>query len=104
MSMTIHNSSEEFETSLNTDIKEPSMYNVIMHNDHYTTMDFVIEVLRTVFHKNEEEATKLMLQIHNSGSTICGIYIFDIANTKVNHVHSLARRKGFPLRCSLEEV
>jgi len=92
------------ETSQDIDVQEPSMFRVIMHNDHYTTMQFVIEVIITVFHKSEEEASRMMLQIHNSGSAVCGVYVYDIAQTKVNHVHMLAKREGFPLKCTLEEV
>ncbi|HRX16842.1 MAG: ATP-dependent Clp protease adaptor ClpS [Spirochaetes bacterium] len=101
---TIYNSSEEIEAELNHELEEPSMYTVIMHNDHYTTMPFVVEVLKKVFHKSAEEANNLMMQIHTEGSTVCGIYIYDIANTKVSHVHALAKHAGFPLRCSMEEV
>lgn len=95
---------DETDTAHETEIREPSMYRVIMHNDHYTTMEFVVMVLMSVFHKSEEEASRLMLQIHNSGSAVCGVYILDIAQTKVNHVHSLARREEYPLKCSIEEV
>lgn len=101
---TYNSFADETETAQDTDVREPSMYRVIMHNDHYTTMQFVIEVIMTVFHKSEEEASRLMLQIHNAGSAVCGVYIFDIAQTKVNHVHKLAKRAGFPLKCTLEEV
>ncbi|MDA3899513.1 MAG: ATP-dependent Clp protease adaptor ClpS [Spirochaetes bacterium] len=96
--------SEEIDTKLNTELEEPAMFSVIMHNDHYTTMQFVVEILKTVFHKTDEEAHALMLQIHDSGSTVCGIFIYDVANTKLNHVHGLAKRAGFPLKCTLEEV
>ncbi|MFW5808732.1 MAG: ATP-dependent Clp protease adaptor ClpS [Spirochaetota bacterium] len=102
---TITNSlADKTETEHDIEIREPSMYRVIMHNDHYTTMQFVVEVIMTVFHKSEEEASRLMLQIHNTGSAVCGVYILDIAQTKVNHVHMLAKREGFPLKCTLEEV
>jgi ATP-dependent Clp protease adaptor protein ClpS len=95
---------EDTDVENKTDIQEPSMYRVIMHNDHYTTMEFVVTVLITVFHKSTEEAKRLMMQIHKSGSAICGTYIYDIAQTKVNRVHSLAKSEGHPLKCTLEEV
>lgn len=84
------------------DLKEPPLYKVIMHNDHYTTMDFVIEMLVTVFHKPAAEATTIMLDVHKKGAGMCGIYTRDIAQTKVEEVHTHAREHSFPLRCSIE--
>lgn len=81
---------------------QPKRYKVFMHNDDYTTMDFVIAVLQSVFHKDSFEATSLMLQIHRRGQAMCGLYPFEIAETKVDRVHKKARAAGFPLRCSLE--
>lgn len=86
------------------EIREPKMYRVILHNDDYTTMDFVVEVLVCVFHKRAAEATKIMLDVHKKGKGLCGIYTYDIASTKVSHVHQLARKREFPLKCSLDEV
>lgn len=80
----------------------PTLFNVFMHNDDYTTMDFVIEVLQSIFHKESPEATFLMLQIHRRGQALCGLYPFEIAETKIAKVHKLARAAGFPLRCTLE--
>ncbi|MGB4267790.1 MAG: ATP-dependent Clp protease adapter ClpS [Spirochaetota bacterium] len=85
-------------------VKKPRMYKVILHNDHYTTMDFVVEVLVKIFHKNLMEATELMLQVHRNGFGICGVYTYDIAQTKANQVHSLARQREFPLKCTVEEA
>ena len=85
-------------------VKKPRMYKVILHNDHYTTMDFVVEVLIKVFHKNIMEATELMLQVHRNGFGICGVYTYDIAQTKANQVHTMARQREFPLKCTVEEV
>lgn len=85
-------------------VKKPRMYKVILHNDHYTTMDFVVEVLVTIFHKNIMEATELMLQVHRNGLGICGVYTYDIAQTKANQVHTLARQREFPLKCTVEEA
>jgi ATP-dependent Clp protease adaptor protein ClpS len=81
---------------------KPNLFKVYMHNDDYTTMDFVIEVLKSIFHKQSADATVLMLQIHRQGQALCGLYPFEIAETKVSKVHKLAREAGFPLRCTLE--
>jgi ATP-dependent Clp protease adaptor protein ClpS len=88
----------------NPELQEPVMYRVILHNDHYTTMDFVIEVLMRVFHKQAPEAVKIMLDVHKKGTGLCGVYTFDIASTKVSRVYHMARQMEFPLKCSLEEV
>jgi ATP-dependent Clp protease adaptor protein ClpS len=97
-----------FESDLNVksaeEVKTPRMYRVLMHNDHYTTMDFVVEVLIKVFHKTAAEATRIMLEIHNKGMGICGVYTYDIAVTKISRVHQMAKMKNFPLKCSFEEV
>jgi len=79
------------------------MYRVILHNDDYTTMEFVIEILESVFHKSHAEAYAIMLQVHLHGSGQCGVYTYEIAETKVAEVHDLAQQGGFPLRASLEE-
>ncbi len=86
------------------DLDEPKLFRVIMHNDHYTTMDFVIEVLMKVFNKPAAEATKIMLDIHKKGIGICGVFTYDIAVTKVSITHQMARRRDFPLKCSYEEA
>ena len=86
-----------------TDFREPKMYRVIIHNDHYTTMDFVVRILVEVFHKPLAEATKIMLNVHRGGRGICGVYTYNIALTKVYQVHSMARQSEFPLKCTLEE-
>ena len=80
----------------------PNLFKIFMHNDDYTTMEFVIEVLQSVFHKESAEATVLMLQIHRRGQALCGLYPFEIAETKVAKVHKQARAAGFPLRCTLD--
>ena len=85
-------------------LAKPRMYKVILHNDHYTTMDFVVEVLVTIFRKNNMEATELMLQVHRNGFGICGVYTYDIAQTKAGQVHTLARQREFPLKCTVEEA
>ncbi len=82
----------------------PKMYRVIILNDHYTTMEFVVEVLVKIFHKQATEATMLMLDVHKKGKGICGVYTYDVAMTKINAVHSMAKERGFPLKCSYEEA
>ncbi|MDK2955736.1 MAG: ATP-dependent Clp protease adaptor protein ClpS [Desulfovibrionales bacterium] len=86
------------------ELKEPRRFRVILHNDDYTTMEFVVQVLMLVFKKSEEEATQIMLQVHNNGMGVCGVYTAEVAETKVSMVARLARNAGFPLRCSMEEV
>jgi ATP-dependent Clp protease adaptor protein ClpS len=86
------------------ELHEPEMYNVILHNDHYTTMDFVVEVLQTVFHKSTIEATKIMLDVHRKGKGVVGVFTYDIASTKAAQVMQMAREREFPLRCSIEPV
>ena len=79
------------------------MYKVLLHNDDYTTMEFVVEILRHVFHKSIAEATRIMLNVHRRGVGVCGTYPFEVAETKVDTVHLLAQEKGFPLKCSMEK-
>lgn len=93
-----------FESESDTILQEPKMYKVILHNDHYTTMDFVVEILIKIFHKPAAEATKIMLDVHKKGKGICGVYTYDVASTKVALVHQIAKNREFPLRCSLEEA
>ena len=81
----------------------PPMYRVILHNDDYTTMEFVVEILMTVFGKSLEKATQIMLNVHNKGKETCGIYPRQIAETKVETVHNLASSKGFPLKSTMEK-
>lgn len=89
-------------TDVETDLAEPHLYRVILHNDDYTTMDFVVEVLMKVFAKPVVEATKIMLDVHRNGAGQCGVYVYDIAVSKVDQVHAMARKRGFPLRCTYE--
>lgn len=95
----------EFEIELDSDIElqEPKKYKVFLLNDDYSTMDFVIDVLTKVFRKTADEATVIMLNIHNNGREVCGIYTHEIASTKVAQVKNMARSKGFPLKAIMEE-
>jgi ATP-dependent Clp protease adaptor protein ClpS len=86
------------------EIREPKMYRVILHNDDYTTMDFVIEVLMSIFNKTVSDASRIMLDVHKKGKGICGVYTYDLAATRVARVHQLAHKREFPLKCSLEEA
>ena len=94
----------QIKNKVKDEIKEPDKYQVILLNDHYTTTDFVVEVLMKVFHKPIMEATSIMLDVHKKGRGVVGLYIYDIARTKIAQVHELAKQKGFPLKCSLEKV
>lgn len=87
---------EEFE------VKEPPLYRVLLLNDDYTSMEFVILVLQQVFHKSNTDAERIMLQVHHDGEGVAGIYPRDIAETKIAIVHQLARQNEFPLRCRME--
>jgi len=82
--------------------KPPSLYKVLLFNDDYTTMEFVIEVLQTFFAMNRERATQVMLKVHNEGLAICGVFPKDIAESKVSQVTAFAKQHEHPLRCELE--
>ncbi len=84
--------------------QKPKMYKVILHNDDYTTMEFVVDVLIEVFDKTRQEATIIMLDVHKKGKGICGIYTYDIAVTKAEKVRELARQRDFPLLATVEEA
>jgi ATP-dependent Clp protease adaptor protein ClpS len=82
--------------------KEPELYRVLLLNDDYTTMDFVVEILETVFNKAPAEAYRIMMAVHTQGQGLCGVYPFEVAETKVATVVDLARGQGFPLRATME--
>jgi ATP-dependent Clp protease adaptor protein ClpS len=96
------NSEEEVSTEKESRLDEPPLYKVLLLNDDYTTMEFVVDVLQRVFHKSEPEAVRIMLDVHHRGAGVCGLYPYDIAETKVDRVESLAQEKGFPLKCTME--
>ncbi|MBN1656393.1 MAG: ATP-dependent Clp protease adaptor ClpS [Deltaproteobacteria bacterium] len=83
-------------------LKKPPLYRVLLHNDNFTTREFVVEILRDVFHKNEQEAVQIMLHVHNNGVGVAGIYTYEVAEMKIRTVEILARRQEFPLRLSIE--
>ena len=82
--------------------EKPRLYKVLMHNDDYTTMEFVLLVLETVFGRSPAEAHRIMMQVHNGGLGTAGVYPHDVAETKVSLTHDQARAEGHPLRCSME--
>jgi ATP-dependent Clp protease adaptor protein ClpS len=90
-------------TLTRTRTKKPSMYKVLMLNDDYTPMEFVVDVLQHIFQKNREEATQIMLHVHQKGVGICGVYTYDVAETKVTQTVDYARKNQHPLQCTLEK-
>ncbi len=83
--------------------KKPSMYKVLMLNDDYTPMEFVVHILERFFNKNREEATRIMLHVHRRGVGVCGVYTYEVAETKVTQVMDFARQHQHPLQCTLEK-
>jgi ATP-dependent Clp protease adaptor protein ClpS len=83
-------------------LKEPEDLRVVLLNDNYTTMEFVVEILITIFHKSESEANRIMLDVHRKGKGLVGMYSWDIAQTKISEVHAMARKNDFPLKCIVE--
>ena len=82
--------------------KKPELFKVLLLNDDYTTMDFVVEILETVFNKAPAEAYRIMMAVHTQGQGLCGVYPFEVAETKIGTVVELARGQGFPLRATME--
>jgi ATP-dependent Clp protease adaptor protein ClpS len=85
------------------EVREPQLFKVLLLNDDYTTMDFVVHVLENVFLKTPAEAFRIMMHVHTQGKGLCGLYPHDIAETKVAAVHDLAQENGFPLRAAMEQ-
>ena len=95
---------EEILTKEKKDVQEPPLYKVLLHNDDYTTMEFVVMVLETIFSKDTSEATTIMLNIHHHGMGVAGVFSREIGESKVSEVHQTARKNQFPLKCSLEKA
>ena len=95
---------EDTDVRSHHDISEPSMYKVLLHNDDYTTMEFVVHVLMQVFRKPIEQATRIMLNVHQLGIGVCGLYPYEVAETKVETVTRMARENGHPLKCTMEKA
>ena len=93
----------EEELDLALELEEPQMFKVLLHNDDYTSMDFVVEVLVGIFHKTHAQAEQIMLQIHEKDKATCGVYSFEIAQTKAEQVKQLAKQNEFPLLATIEE-
>lgn len=90
------------ETKTRQKLKRPPLYKVLFHNDNYTTREFVVAVLKEIFHKGESEAVQIMLHVHYNGMGIAGVFTHDVAETKIRMVEKLARENDFPLRLSME--
>lgn len=93
----------EEELALDLELHEPQMFKVLLHNDDYTSMEFVVEVLMVIFHKTHAQAEQIMLQIHEKDKAICGVYSFEIAQTKAQQVKQRAKQNEFPLLATIEE-
>lgn len=90
-------------TQSRTRVARPKRYKVLLHNDDYTSMEFVTHVLERVFGKSPSEATAIMMAVHRAGLGVAGVFILEVAETKVVMVHKMAEKRGFPLRAGLEE-
>jgi len=98
---------EDRATVLDREVKKvepPPLYKVVLLNDDFTPMEFVVMVIQEYFHKDQETATRIMLQVHIEGKGVCGVYTHDVAATKVSQVAEISRNSGHPLQCMMEEV
>ncbi len=102
MEKTINNHSDP-EIIIKKEIKQPSLYKVVLYNDDITTMDFVVQILVDIFDKSIEDATTIMLSVHEKGLGVCGVYPKEIAEFRTNKTIFLARQSGFPLLCNMEK-
>lgn len=85
-------------------VKKPKMYKILLHNDDYTSMEFVVQVLVGIFNKKTDDAVRIMLDVHKKGIGMAGIYSYDIAATKISQVENMAKEYSYPLKLSLKEV
>lgn len=85
-------------------LKKPALYKILLHNDDFTSMEFVVSILETVFHKPQAEAVKIMMAVHLQGIGIAGVYTYEVAESKINKVIKMAQEEGFPLLCTMEEM
>ena len=95
---------EDVAVETEEEVKPPSMFRVLMHNDDYTTMEFVLQVLETLFQKSPAEAFGIMMHVHRNGRGLAGVYTWEVAETKADKVASLAAEAGYPLRATIEEA
>ena len=102
-----NNSDQDFERGILLEnkpkVKKPSMYNVILINDDYTPMEFVIDILQIFFNKKKEEATQIMLHVHKKGIGVCGTYTYEVAESKCKAVINYAKKNEHPLQCTIEK-
>ena len=94
---------EKLKSKSHLKLKPPKSYKVLLHNDNYTTMEFVVFVLEKVFNKSLNEATQIMMHVHNNGIGVCGSYSYEVAEMKVESVHGLAEQYEYPLQATMEE-
>ncbi len=94
----------ETEKETEKKLKKPPLYKVLLHNDDYTTKEFVVQILQYVFHKDQTESIHIMLHVHQNGLGIAGVYTYEVAETKVSMVEDLARQHEYPLKCTMEEA
>jgi len=104
MGHTILKHQERVEGQGHEELDEPGRFKVLLHNDDYTTMDFVVTILQSVFNKDIEAATEIMLSVHKTGIGVAGVYSRDVAETKVAMVAELSRKNEYPLQCTMEEL
>jgi ATP-dependent Clp protease adaptor protein ClpS len=97
-----HDGDSAVATEKKQQLKKPRMYNVLLHNDDYTTMEFVVMILQNVFRRSEREAVQIMLHVHKKGAGVAGTYSFEIAESKASKVMDVAREHEFPLRATVE--
>lgn len=93
----------EYHTENEIELEEPKKYKVLLLNDNYSTMEFVVDILMQIFRKSQDEATQIMLSVHENGKGLCGVYSYEIAATKVEQVKRSARKAQFPLKAIMEE-
>jgi len=98
------NNDSLIKTQFKEKLKKPSLYKVLILNDDYTPMEFVVYLLKSFFNKSNEEATKIMLHVHQNGIGVCGIFSYEIAETKVIQVLDTSRKNNHPLQCTMEKV
>ena len=92
----------DVQTDTRPKVKKPPLYRVLLHNDDYTTMEFVVAVLQQVFHHSQASASRVMLHVHRAGVGVAGVYTREIAEMRIDQVHQLAREHGHPLQCTME--
>lgn len=103
MTNSIYDNESDVSTESEVQLKKPPMFKVLLHNDDFTTMEFVVFILESVFHKSEIEAFSIMMKVHQEGIGVAGIYTYEIASVKAEKTVNLAKSHDFPLLCTIEE-